>query len=340
MFKSWSENNTAAQKTLKPDLGLRQWDSLSDDEKILIWRHLESYFFNIDKFEYDQYDHNHEYTNLSGDYYLFYDPYAGEKRERIDRSIATINKKYKTKNYAKNFIKTHSHFSACMDFHFVFAKAEGDAVLELLSYYCRGILVEREVFYRKKNENESLEEFESEKEKWHYAEFDKFAEDLNEVFTDFGLNVYLSRNGFIPKQDDKITKKIFEPVLQSLKDTKWKEINRLLSDAFFEYTKNTPNGYSTCVTHTVAAVEAFLQIIVKGKAGEGDFAGLISEGQRKGLVPEDFFTREMFKIIVSVLMKERKETGDSHVKKSYATEKNAKMVLNLSMIFIQHCLVK
>ncbi|MDE3143295.1 MAG: hypothetical protein KGL19_04015, partial [Bacteroidota bacterium] len=121
-------------------------------------------------------------------------------------------------------------------------------------------------------------------------------------------------------------------------DSKWERVNNLLSDAFIKYRENTPSGFSTCVTHSVAAVEAFLQIIVKGKTGEGDFAELISEGQRNKLIPSDMFTKEMFKTVISVLMRERKETGDAHVKQSYANEKNAKLVLNLVMVLIQHCL--
>ena len=93
-------------------------------------------------------------------------------------------------------------------------------------------------------------------------------------------------------------------------------------------------------THTVAAVEAFLQIKVRGKVGEGDFAGLVSEGQREKLIPSDIFTKEVFKTIISVLMRERKEKGDAHVKQSYGSEGNAKIVLNLAMIFIQHCMSK
>jgi hypothetical protein len=38
-------------------------------------------------------------------------------------------------------------------------------------------------------------------------------------------------------------------------------------------------------------------------------------------------------------MGERQETGDPHPKKEYATERNAKLVLNLAMIFLQHSMV-
>jgi hypothetical protein len=42
--------------------------------------------------------------------------------------------------------------------------------------------------------------------------------------------------------------------------------------------------------------------------------------------------------IESILMRERQETGIAHPKKEYAKEKNALLVLNMAMIFIQRCL--
>lgn len=35
-------------------------------------------------------------------------------------------------------------------------------------------------------------------------------------------------------------------------------------------------------------------------------------------------------------MRERQEKGDPHPKLEYANEQNARLILNLSMVFIQH----
>jgi len=37
MFKLWSEKNKNAKDLLKPDLGLRSWNDLSEEEKDKIW---------------------------------------------------------------------------------------------------------------------------------------------------------------------------------------------------------------------------------------------------------------------------------------------------------------
>ncbi|TSC94010.1 MAG: Uncharacterized protein CEN87_679 [Parcubacteria group bacterium Licking1014_1] len=72
------------------------------------------------------------------------------------------------------------------------------------------------------------------------------------------LKAAMTRLGFIPRQDEKIMEKIYKPVLNFLSHTKWKKANEILSDAFVDYRKNTNEGYSDCVTHAVATVEAFL----------------------------------------------------------------------------------
>jgi len=44
--------------------------------------------------------------------------------------------------------------------------------------------------------------------KWKFRELDKFAESLNDVFEHFGVNLILTRNEFVERQDPKITNQI------------------------------------------------------------------------------------------------------------------------------------
>jgi len=98
---------------------------------------------------------------------------------------------------------------------------------------------------------------------------------------------------------------------------KWKEVNKLLSDAFEEYRRNTPQGYSNSVTNIISSVQAFLQLIVNGKTGKGDISQLILEAQKKALIPNDAFTEQMFKTIESIWARERQQTGTPHPKKGF-----------------------
>ena len=319
-FKLWSESNKQIIDELKPKLGLRSWNALDKTEKLAIWTHLEDFLF-IPILKFDN-NREHYHTRNAEKYYY---PFVGrdliEKRERVEKTAFDMFGLYRVKNYTKNLSVEKTRFNAHQDFLSIFLDEDENVVFELLSMYCKNILTDKNYSGSK-----------------HIEKFDLFSERINSVFSDFGVNVFLSQSGFIPKQDDRIVNEIFVPVLQVLKDEKWREVNAIFSDAYKCFLINTSSSYSTSVTHSVSAVQAFLQILVYGKTGTGDIATLILEGQRKKVIPGDFFTKEIFKNIVSVLMKERQETGDSHPKKEYATEENAKIVINISMIFIQHCL--
>ena len=332
-FKLWSELNPKAKKKLKPDFGVRNWNSLSEDEKYKIWKYLEWYFF-----EAKEYPLPYVYVDKQCNYKFFgNDLEKYNKLTRVTSSVELLNLKYKAKSYARRFLEDNTFNSACHDFYDIFMKQDEDAVMELLSLYCGVLILERAGKTIHKKEGELKEEYNQRLESWRWEEFDKFRKKLNEVFTDFGINLYLTRQGFAPRQEEKIVKEIYEPVLNYLSHPKWKEVSEILSDAFDEYRKNTPQGYSNCVTNVISAIQAFLQIVVNGKTGKGEISKLISMAQKKKLIPDDPFTQKIFDNLESIFARQRQETGIAHPKKQYANEKNARLILNLAMVFIQHC---
>ncbi|QLH52762.1 MAG: hypothetical protein CH6_0061 [Candidatus Kapaibacterium sp.] len=329
-FKLWSELNPIAIEELKPNLGWRSWDALTKEEKHKIWIHLKNYFF-VKKDEKDDFGFqvaSFEFLGKSWE--------QNKKLQRVISALTTLNERYKAKSYAKNFLEHPNIDTACRDFYDIFIMQSENVVMELLSLYCKALISERASRDIQKGKDETEEEYQNRLKNW--KEFDDFAQRLNDVFEQFGVNVVLTRQGFIPRQDEKITKEIYEPVLKFLSDEKWSPVNRDLKDAFRDYQQKTPDGHSSCITHTISSIEAFLQIILYGKTGKGTLAELILEAQKKNLIPNDTFTSLIFKNIKEIFAQERKHTGDSHPKKEYATEKNARMILNLAMIFFQHCI--
>ncbi len=343
MFKIWGKTKPEIKNILKPNLGLRSWDDLSSDEKDIIWSNLADYFFNVPKNSdgtidvYELIKQNTVHSNYE----------IGYKRSSIISSIKSLNETYMVKCFAPNFLeKRHLGFNesfpyACFDFYNIFIKEKEDVVMELLSMYASYY------FHCSTSQNGEIlkaygtkEEFEKRKIEAKFAIFDDFSKRLNEVFLQFGIKWRLTRNGFIPRQDEKIINEIYNPVLHCLLDQKWKKVNEILSDAFSDYRKNTPQGYSGCVTKTISAVEAYLQILVEEQIGKTTLSSLISKAQKTGLIPNDSFTKTIFKNIDSIFARERKSTGDAHPKEEYATEKNSLTILNLAMIFIQHCIQK
>lgn len=309
VFKFWSATQTEALKELHPTLGHRSWNELTTQEKDNVWHYLKNYF--------------------------------SDENLRTFFAIYCLNENHKYRSYGKHFLHDQTEQSARMDFEHIFRNESQNVLLELFSCFCRAILVERADKAVYKSSNETDEEFGTRSNEYRHEDFDKFAERLNDVFEHYGVNVLLTRQGFIPRQDDKITKEIYIPVLQLLSTENWAPVNRDLRDAFKTYQEKTDQGYSNSITHAVAALQAFLQIIVGGKAGSSEgIASLIKKAQEKDAIPTDKFSSEIFKNLDAVLMRERGKTGDAHPKQEYANEKNTRLVLNLVMVFIQHCIQK
>lgn len=336
MFKLWSQSNPKAKKELKPDFGFRNWNSLNKGEKHKTWKFLESYFFDRQK--------RTRYVRGGGReaYYEFNEKENSDEKERKQQriyiSIMVLNRKYKAKSYARYFLENGTLNSACSDFYEIYMEQDEHVVMELLSLYSKVLISERADRIINRKDDEIEQEYQKRLQNWKWEDFDEFCADLNEVFTDFGIDLYLTRLGFTPRQEEKIVREIYEPVLSYLSHPRWKEVNGLFSDSFNEYRKNTPQGYSNSVTVTVSAIQAFLQIVVNGETGKGEISKLIPEAQKKDLIPNDFFTQKIFTNIESIFARQRQETGIAHPKKEYASEENARIILNLAMIFCQHCI--
>lgn len=333
MFKLWSQSSKDIEIFLSPDLWIRTWNDLSADEKQRIWRFLGDYLFDKEHTEYDHRSNTQEYIFPIVDDYLNKDI----SQALIELSIERVNEMYKHKSYWERYLQHKSLHNAALDFYNIFNYQDGNLVLELLSIYSNIFITwnKNTRNYLAQYENEEDEIYTRRFVEYQYYYFDKFTDRLNEVFKDFGLNVILSRQWFIPRQWEEITTEIYKPTLGFLCNSKFIEVNRDLWDAFSDYhTKD----YSWCVTKVISAIQAFLQISVRWEIWKGDIAELINEAIKTNLIPDDIFTKTIFDNIKSVIMRERQETADSHPKKEYANEQNARLIMNLSMVFIQHFL--
>ncbi|MEA3369295.1 MAG: hypothetical protein U9Q24_02955 [Candidatus Ratteibacteria bacterium] len=308
-FKLWSERNSETKKILNPDLGMREWDALSNVEKQKIWHYLKSYFLYTEKSDIKTYI-----------------------------VIEQLNEAHKYHSYAQNFLIKPTLENARCDFEEIFLKQNKDVVFQLLALFSREIIEESTGKMYPKSTEETDEEYIKRKTNLQFEEFDHFKGKLNDIFEQFGINIVLTRVGFVVRQDQKIIDGIYEPVLNFLSDQKWEEVNRELKDAFKDYQTKNASGYSSSITHAISALEAFLQLSIYGETGKGTLGGLITEALKKKNIPDDTFSRQIFSNFKLILTQERKKTSDAHPKKYYANEKNARLVLNLAMIFLQHCI--
>lgn len=328
-FKLWSESNPAQQSLLKPIIQKREWSILSSQEKHQIRKHLEIFFF--DKKTKEKYNDYWWYVGI------YYDFDSDLNKKIIYSTIQEINNKYKINCYTPTFLEKNSINQACYDFINIFDNDDSNIFLEMISIYCYYLIQAKPKDYVYKKPEESTEEFEYRNNENQYLYFDEFAKSLNEVFGDYWLNIYLTRDWWIDKQEEKIIHDIYEPVIKCLSIWNYKEVERDLSDAFEDYNKK---DYSGSITKWFSAVQWFLQIKVKWEIWKGDFAWLIKQGIKNKIIEDDIFTTTIFKDIESIISRYRMENADSHPKLEYANERSAQLFLNLIMIFIQHCMQK
>lgn len=301
-FNKWSQLNPSARKILSPDLGIRSWDEVTTQQKQTIWLHF------INRGWFDASEETHSAVRKFND--------DNKARSFCNHLQQHGGPHLLMMRYVSQGVDECCFKHARTDLDHIFHTEEQDVFYELLSYYVVAL------------EHDSLD-----KEK-----ATRFRNLFNDISNQFGLNVLLNESGFILRQDKKITEGIYVPVLNYLNDKKWEPVNRDFGDAMSAYLKNTEEAYSSSITLTISALQGFMQIVVNGEIGKGDLGDLIKLAQSKKLIPNDPFTVKIFKDIESILMQERQTKGHPHPKKEYANEKSAKLILNLTMIFMQHCL--
>jgi len=325
-FKLWSEIKPQAKSNIDPSLGLRSWNKLDLAEKKKIWLH-----FNHEK------------------YFIFSaqeEKYPNDFINEVDFSaivitIRSLKENYKKQDLTNNFLESKKIGACYEDFQNIFFNEKEDAVLEMLSIYAKYLFSLRIDKKLRRLEDESEEEYNKKLLEWQLEPLEQFKAVFNDIFEHFELNYRLTKGGIIPYQPKIIIEEIYNPTFQALCEKSFNKVNRDIEDAISQFRKKEPNSYSTCITLCIGALEEFLKVMISKKADKVDaqvLSKLIDEAMRKEVIPADFFTKQIFSNLESIFMKERKETGQAHSKDDYATEKNAKLMLNLTLVFIQNCI--
>lgn len=307
-FKLWSESSPSVKASMKPVLELRSWNSLTDEEKTKVIRHLLG-------------------MGWLKDY------------EITVNCIRALNDEYKVNTFGKEFFEhggphiSYSTYDECCtkaatrDLFSILKNQDENVVMELLSLYARS-LIKQHYLNGEVSEDDLAEA---------YSVFDRFANAINDIFDHFAINRILTRQSFVPKQEKIVNEYVTEPTFKSIAGKEWQPVQKEFSDAMVEYHKGTSKSYSNSITHLVSALQAFLQIKVNGKLGKGDIAALITKGISDGKLPDDELSKKVIKGINSTIMDYRQKQSDAHPKKEYANEKSVRLVLNVIAVFIQHC---
>lgn len=170
-----------------------------------------------------------------------------------------------------------------------------------------------------------------------YKEFDAVAKCLNHIFEQFSVNQFVTRTGFIPRQDYKITKDIYVPTLTLLADPKWKSVSDDLAKMFEDYGSG---DFAAVIAKAHCAVQRFLQILVgeEGKNGKGAFGKLYSKAKKERLFGDNQFSGRMINVISTYIPSERANNSTAKPSQKEASSTDALLMMNVVMVLLQHCL--
>ena len=319
-FALYGDGDSTVENKLQPALALRKWSDLFDHEKRTAFRELENNGW-LD-------DYSREIlATVSYLNHTFLRQCPGKNLHSIKPEAA---------DSYRGFDNSSERMKAALaDFEHIFMQEKSDAMVfrmfsKFASCYIDGFhygLAEREKddVKREENINDAFEKF------------DRLANCLNHIFEQFAVNQLVTRNGFVPRQDEKISSEVYEPTLKVLADPKWQSVNDDLARMFEDYRSE---NYAEVITKAHGAVQRFLQILVgeEGKNAKGEVGKLFQKAKDDGKIPVNRFTEPIINTIQGFIVSERATNSTAKPTLKDATASDALLVMNVVMVLLQHCL--
>ena len=321
-FLLYGEDDPKIESNIQPQLALRNWVNLSDEEKQIAFQQLknsgwvESYSTEI--LQTIEYLNNAFLRQCPGKHLHAVQPqrdhYRGGYGNESERMKAAIT-----------------------DFQHIFLREKSDAmVFRMLSKFAESHIDH----YNYRRANETQDDVERKKLLDEaFNKFDRLANCLNHIFEQFAVNQLITRNGFVPRQDDKITEEVYTPTLSILADPKWKSVSTDLALMFEDYREE---NYAEAITKAHRAVQRFLQVLVgeEGKSGKGEVGKLLQKAKEDRIIPINRFTESLVSLIQGFITSERATNSTAKPSMKDATASDALLMMNVVMVFLQYCLQK
>ena len=317
-FKLYGESDPEVEARIQPQLPLRRWNDLTTEEKRIAFQELRKADW-LDKYSKEAH-WSVEYLN-----YVYLRLLPGK---RLHNVLPT----HRGSSFGSDFEELEAGF---LDFQDIFVDGEpGELVLRMLSAFASAHI--DRMYLKQAKETENIEERMQLIEK-AFVKYDRLAKLLNRIFEQFSINVMATRNGFVPRQDDEISRSIYKPTLKVLSDPKWESVSGHLGDMFQDY---HARDYPEVITKAHSVVQRFLQILVgeEGKSGKGELGRLFEKAKDEGVISDNRFTEPIVKAIQSFIVSERATNSTAKPALQMADSSDALLVMNVLMVFLQHCL--
>ncbi len=321
-FLLYGENDPKVESNIQPQLALRNWVNLNDEEKQIAFQQLknsgwvESYSREI--LQTIEYLNNAFLRQCPGKHLHAVQP----QRDSYHGGYGNESERMK---------------AAITDFQHIFLREKSDAmVFRMLSKFAKSHIDHSD--YRRATEAKVEEERKKLVDE-AFGKFDRLANCLNHIFEQFSVNQLVTRNGFVPRQDDKITNEVYTPTLNILADPKWKSVSTDLALMFEDYREE---NYAEAITKAHGAVQRFLQVLVgeEGKSGKGEVGKLLQKAKEDGVIPVNRFTEPLVTVIQGFITSERATNSTAKPTIKDTTASDALLMMNVVMVFLQYCLQK
>ncbi|MFA5917580.1 MAG: hypothetical protein WC850_05105 [Candidatus Gracilibacteria bacterium] len=315
VFKIYGEGNSEIENKIRGDLSLKSWINLSEKDK-------QNIILNLEKKGWiDQYsDILVKIGNYFNEKYMSIYPFRKLNSiiPEIDYSRPNFKNEYNMKSAAYN------------DFKYILLFAQEDLVYKVISMFANE-LNERHLF-RLLTDKSTTEDINKAFEK-----FDRFCNWFNHISEQYSLNLILTREGFIPKQEEVIINNIYIPTISLLQNPKWLKVDKLLIKVFEDFQNKS---YSSVISGSHNVLQKFLQIFLgeKEENGKGAFGKYFSEFKKNEKLNNQF-TNGILTTTQSFLSSERAEKSDAKPGKKEPTLQDALLVMNTSLVFINFCLI-
>ncbi|MDP2741585.1 MAG: hypothetical protein Q8O66_02800, partial [bacterium] len=218
-FLLYGQDDPTIEKSIQPSLALRRWSDLSTGEKEIAFQEINNSGWL--KAYSEEILGTIKYLN-----HVFLRQCPGKHLH----GISPERDGYRGGGYInESYMKT----AASVDFRLIFLQEESEGmVLRMLSKFAESHI--DSYSYQQAAEPKNKEE--SEKcVRSAFEDFDRFANCLNHIFEQFSVNQIITRNGFVPRQDEKIISEIYIPTLKVLANPKWKTVSNDLARMFEDY---------------------------------------------------------------------------------------------------------
>ena len=317
-FNIYGEGDSQIEEDIQPHLKLRNWTDLKENEKMIALQELKNNGWVKDYSE-------EIFSCIRLLNYHFLRLCPGKNLHQMKpnddyRSVGNDYRMWKAAAQDFEYIFLSDNSSESLVFFMLTKFADG----HIKKFYFRGLEDEKDEKKRKDNTDAAFETF------------DRLANCLNHIFEQFSVNAVLTRNGLIPRQDKKITEEVYVPTIKALSDPKWKNVNSDLAQMFDDYQQK---NYPETITKAHRVIQRFLQISVgeEGKNSKGEFAELFREAKRQGIIPTDRFSEPIVNVFQNFISSERATKSTAKPTRSEATSADALLIMNVVMVFLQHC---